>query len=112
MRRRIAFDDVIALLDEVALAHRDVLALRDQIFRRFQFLVARFHDDAALVLVVLAEFDEAVVFRQDRAFLRLACFEQFRHARQAARDVACFGTFGRQTRKHVACANRCTVFHR
>src|SRR6185312_10033796 len=102
----------IALLDEVAFTHRDVLALRNEIFRRFELFVARFDDDAALVLVVLAEFDETVVFRQNRRLFRLACFEQFGHARQTARDVTCLGTFGRQTSENVARANRGTVFHR
>ena len=32
MRRRIAFDDVIALLDIIAFTHADMLALGDQIF--------------------------------------------------------------------------------
>ena len=34
MRRGIAFDDVVALLHIIALAHADVLALGDQIFDR------------------------------------------------------------------------------
>ena len=31
MRRRVAFDDEIALLDDVAVLQMDVLALRDQV---------------------------------------------------------------------------------
>ena len=34
VRRRVAFDDVVALLDEVAILQMDVLALRDQVLDR------------------------------------------------------------------------------
>ena len=60
MRRRIAFDDVVALLYIIALAHADVLTLGDQVLDGLQLLVLRLHDHATLVLVVLAEFDEAI----------------------------------------------------
>ena len=112
MRRRIAFDDVIALFDEIALAHADMLALGDQIFDRLELVALRLDDDAALVLVVLAEFDEAVHLGQHRRFLGLARFEQLRHARQTARDVARLGAFRRNTRQHVAGADLRAVFHR
>ena len=41
VRRRIAFDDVVALLDGVAVLKMDVLALRDQILRRLHVLLGR-----------------------------------------------------------------------
>ena len=34
VRRRVAVDDVVALLDDVAVLHGDVLALRDQVLDR------------------------------------------------------------------------------
>ena len=102
MRRRIAVDDVIALLDEIAILQMDVLALRDEIFHRLDGLVRRFDRDAALVLVIAAEPDGAGLFRDDRRILRLACFEQFRNTRQTAGDVAGLGAFGRDTRNRVA----------
>ena len=107
--RGIAFDDIVALLHIIALAHADMLALGDQILARLQLVVLGLHDDAALVLVVLAELDEAVGLGQHGRFLGLARLEQLRHARQTARDVAGLGAFGRNTRQHVAgmhCPNR------
>ena len=38
MRRRVAVHDVVALLDEVAFLHRDVLAFRHHVFDRIQRL--------------------------------------------------------------------------
>ena len=84
----------------------DVLALRDQILDRLHVLVVRLDRDAALVLVVLAERDGAVDFGDDRRFLRRARFEQFRHPRQTAGDVAGLGAFGRDTRDDVAGLDR------
>ena len=112
VRRGIAFDDVIALLDIIALAHADMLALGDQILGRLDLVRLGLHDDAALVLVVLAEFDKAVGLGQHGRFLGLARFEQLRHARQAARDVAGLGAFGRNTGENVAGADLRAVFHR
>ena len=65
-------------------------------------LVGRLDDDAALVLVVLAEADRARGLRDDRGVLGLARLEQFRHPRQTAGDVAGLGALGRDTRDHVA----------
>ena len=41
VRRRVAFDDVVALLDQVAVLQMDVLALGDQIFRGLFILDVR-----------------------------------------------------------------------
>ena len=60
MRRRVAVEDVVALLDGVAFLQMDVLALRDQVLDRLDALLVRLDRDAALVLVVLAEADRAV----------------------------------------------------
>jgi len=54
VRRRIAVDDVVALLDDVAILKMDVLALRDQVLARLLVLVGRLDGDPALVLVVAA----------------------------------------------------------
>ena len=51
VRRRIAVEDVVALFDEVAFLHVDVLALRDQVLDRLTPRPAA-RSDAALVLVV------------------------------------------------------------
>ena len=86
------------------------LGIRYSIGSSFSFF--GLHDDAALVLVVLAELDEAVGFRQHRRFLGLARLEQLRHARQTARDVARLGAFGRNTRQNVAGLHLRAVLHR
>ena len=112
VRGRIAFDDVIAFLDVIAFAHTDVLALRDEILDRFTLVVLGLHNHAPLVLVVLAELNEAVRFGQDGAVFGLARLEQLRHARQAARDVACLGAFRRDSGEHVAGLHRCALFNR
>ncbi len=56
--------------------HRDVLALGDQELDRFGLVAVgvdvRSDLDPALVLVILAEFDATVHFRDDRAVLRTA----------------------------------------
>ena len=98
----IALDDVVALLDQIAVLQVDVLALRDQILDRLGTLLGRLDRDAALVLVVAAEADRAGDFGDDRGFLRTARLEQLRHARQTAGDVAGLGAFGRDTRDDVA----------
>ena len=98
----IAFDDVVALLDDVAVLQVDVLALRDQILPRLLVLVGRLDDDAALVLVVLAEPDRAGDLGDDRRLLRPPRLEQLRHPRQTAGDVAGLGALGRDTRDDVA----------
>ena len=91
VRRRVAVDDIIALLDDVAVLKMDVLALRDQIFDRLGALFVRHDRQALLVLEVAPELHRAGDFRDDRVILRTARFEQFRHARQTAGDVARLG---------------------
>ncbi len=59
MRRRIAVEQVFALLDEVAFLHRQMFALRDEILHCFQRIILRHNADAALVLVIAAELDPA-----------------------------------------------------
>src|SRR6185369_13153524 len=102
VRRRIAFDDEIALFDDVAVLQMDVLALRDQVLARLLGLVHRLDRDAALVLVVAAETDRARDFRDDRRVLWLAGLEQFGHPRQTAGDVTGLGALRRDTRQDVA----------
>ena len=102
MRRRVAVEDVVALLDGVAFLEMERLALRDQVLDRLQRRIMRLDDDAALVLVVAAEADRAVDLGDDRVILRTAGFEQFGHPRQTAGDVLGLGAFHRDTREHVA----------
>ena len=102
VRRRIAVDDVIALLDNVAILQMDVLALRDQIFDRIGALFARNDAEALLVLVIAAELHRAGDLRDDRVILGTARLEQFRDARQTAGDVARLGALERNTRDDVA----------
>ena len=66
VRRRVAFDDEVALLDHVAVLQVDVLALGDEILPRLLALVVRLDGDAPLVLVVAAEPHRAGDFRDDR----------------------------------------------
>src|SRR5581483_10381645 len=102
VRRGIALDDEVTLLDDVAILQVDVLSLRDQVLARLLGLVGRLDRDAALVLVIAAEADRAGDFRDDGRVLRLASLEQFGHPRQTAGDVARLGAFGRDTGEDVA----------
>src|SRR5262245_16069938 len=102
VRRRIALDDGIALLDQVAVLQVDVLALRDQVFLGLFALIGRLDDDATLVLVVAPEADGARGFGDNRRLLGPARLEQLRHPRQAAGDVAGLGALGRDARDDVA----------
>ena len=101
VRRRVAVEDVFALLDGVAFLQMERLALRDQVLDRLGAFFMRLDDDAALVLVVAAESDRAVDLGDDRVILGTTSFEQFGHARQTAGDVLGLGAFQRDTRQHV-----------
>jgi hypothetical protein len=102
VRRGVAVHDVVALLDEVAFGHRDVLALGHHVLDGLQRLVDGFDRDPALVLVVAPELHVAVDLGDDRVVLGTARLEQFRHARQTAGDVLGLGPFARDPRHHVA----------
>src|SRR6516225_2231243 len=88
VRRRIAFDDGVALLDQVVLG----------LFA----LIGRLDDDATLVLVVAPEADGARGLGDNRRLLGPPRLEQLRHPRQAAGDVAGLGALGRDARDDVA----------
>src|SRR5215471_8590698 len=102
VRRRVALDDGVALLDHVAVLQMDVLALGDQVLLRLFAFVGRLDHDASLVLVVASETDGARGFGDDRGLLRPARLEQLRHPRQTAGDVAGLGALGRDARDDVA----------
>src|SRR6516164_3923345 len=102
MRRGIAFDDEVALLDHVAVLQVNVLALGHEIFSGLLILIGRLDGDAPLVLVVAAEANRAGDFRNDRRLLRPPRLEQLGDTRQTAGDVAGLGTFGRDTGDDVA----------
>src|SRR4029078_12131052 len=97
-----AVDDIVALLDDVAVLKVNVLALRDQVFARLLALGRGLDGDAAVALVVLSEAHGAADLGDDRRFLRLARLEQLRHPRQTAGDVARLSAFGRNTRDQLA----------
>src|SRR5262245_44101833 len=102
VRRRVAFDDEVALFDDVAVLQVDVLALGNEIFPRLLALVGRLDGDAPLVLVVAAETDRAGGLGDDRRFLRTPGLEQLGNARQTAGDVAGLGAFRRDAGDDVA----------
>ena len=112
MGHRVAVHQEVARLHPVAFLDRDVAILGDQVFAGFRALLFRPHDDAPFGLVILAEFDTAGDFRNDREVLRLAGFEQFRHPRQAAGDVAGLAGFPRNAGQHVAGLNLLPVLNR
>src|SRR6185437_11114971 len=87
VRGGIALDDIIALLNDVAVLKVNVLALRDQVLLGLITLAGRLDGDPALVLVVLAEPHRAADFGDNGRFLRPARLEQFRHPWQTAGDV-------------------------
>src|SRR5580692_10138339 len=105
MRRRVAFDDVIALLGGSGILKVDVLALGDQILPGLLILAGRLDGDAPLVLVVAAKPHRAGNLGDHRRFLRPPRLEQLRHPRQTAGDVARLGAFGRDTGDDVAGAD-------
>src|SRR5690606_28640641 len=92
--------DHLALLDELALEHRDVTPLRDQLLVGLAFRAGE--DQALLALGVATEAHGAGDFGQDGRLLRLARFEQVGHARQTAGDVAGLGRLLRDTGNDVA----------
>src|SRR5262252_184493 len=112
VRRRITLDDEVALLDHIAFLQVDVLAFGNEIFPGLLILVGRFDADATFVFVVAAEAHGAGDFRNHRGFLRPARFEQLRHPRQTAGDIARLGAFGRNTRDDVRCLHMRTWINR
>src|SRR5262249_14264197 len=102
MRGWIALDDVIALLDDVAVLQVDVFALRDQVLLWLLTLVRRLDRDPALVLVILAEPYRSPDLGDDRRFLWTPRLGQLCHPGPTAGDIARLCAFGRDTRDHVA----------
>src|SRR5579862_3068470 len=102
VRRRIAFDDVVAFLDEIAVLQVDVFALGDEILPYLLVLAGRLDRDTPLVLVIAAETDRSGNFGDDRGFLGTAGLEQLGDTRQTAGDVARLGALGRDTGDDVA----------
>ena len=91
MGHRIAVHQQIALLDPVALLHGNVLAFGNEVFDRLHVFAVGPHDDPPFGFVILAEFDAAGSFADDRVVLRLARLEQFGDPRQTPGDVPGFG---------------------
>src|SRR5690606_18371722 len=95
-----ARDKGVALLDVVAFLDVDHLGLGDQVLDRITLV--RNDRDLALRLVVTDEFDPAADLGDDRVVLGNARFEQLRHPRQTAGDVAGLGRFARSTGENIA----------
>jgi hypothetical protein len=112
MRRGVAVHDVVALLDEVALGHRDVLALGHHVFDRLHRSRRRARWRSGACSCSRAEFHVAVDFGDDRVILGTARLEEFGHTRQTAGDVLGLGAFARDPRHHVAGLDRLAVFDR
>ena len=108
-RNRRAVHDHLALLHGLALEHRDVTTLRDQVFVLIAFLVG--DHQAQLALGLLAERDDAAGLGEQGVVLGLARLEQFGDTRQTAGDVARLGGFLRDARQHVADADGGAVVH-
>ncbi len=103
VRRRVAVVDEIAALDTVARAGRPSSCRAGSGIRQaLRVSSSGLIVDALLVLVVLAEFDGARDFREDRMILRTPGLEEFRNTRQTAGDVARFRRRRRNTGQHVA----------
>src|SRR5205823_11850068 len=86
VRSRVAFDDEVALFDDVAVLQVDVLTLRNEVLASFLILVHRLDRDTALVLVVAAESNRAGDFRDDRRLPWHARPEPLRDAPPTAGD--------------------------
>ena len=92
VRHERTVDQRVAGPDEVAGVDAQVLAVRDQVLAFDAGLAA--DDDRPLAALLLAEeFDRAVDLGDDGRILRLAGFEDFRHAGQTAGDVLRAGRF-------------------
>ena len=112
MRRRMPIQQVFALLDEVALLDRNMLALGHQILGGLYFIVFRTNDDAALVLVIAAKLHNAVNFGNNGVVLGPAGLEQFSHTRQTTGDIAGLGGLARDAGQHIAGMHRRAVLDR
>src|SRR6516164_6622321 len=102
VRSRIALDDGVAFFNYVAVLQVDMFALGNQIFLLLHIRLVGFDDDATFVLVVAPEPHRTGDFRDDGSFLRSARFEQLRHPRQTARDIAGFRALCGNACDHVA----------
>ena len=86
VRHQRAIDQRVAGPHEVAGVDAQVLAVRDEVLAFDAAFAA--DDDRPLAALLFAEqFDRAVDLGDDGRILRLAGFEDFRHARQTAGDV-------------------------
>ena len=101
MRCRVAINDIIALLNKVAFADRNMFALGDHIFNRLNALVRRLDTNAPLVFVILTKAHIAINFRNDSVIFWTPCLEQFCHPWQTTGDVFGLGTLTRDPRDHI-----------
>src|ERR1700730_6384391 len=102
MRRGIAIDDVIALLNDVAVLKVDVLALRDEIFDGLGALLIWNDRYASLIFIIPPELHSARSLGDDRMILWPAGLEQFGNSWKAARNVARLSRFHRNPRDNIA----------
>ena len=101
VRRGVAVEQELALLDAVALLHGKMPALGDQILDRLLAIVRR-DGDAPLVLVVAAKLHRARDLGDDGVILGPPRLEQLGNPRQTAGDVAGLGALHRNAGEHVA----------
>jgi len=92
----------------VAFLNVHVHTARQRVLTRLAAFV-RHHQNFAGALDDAAVTHDAIDFRDDGRFARLAGFEQLDHARQTARDVLGLGRFARDLRQNVAVVHRLTV---
>ncbi len=112
MRCRVPIEEVIAGPDIVAFIDRKMLAFRNEIFDWLRAFLFRTDRDTTLGLVILAEFDEAVRFRDNGMVLRTPRFEKLGHPGQTTGNILRFGTFAWNTGQHVTGLNVRAVFNR
>ena len=92
MRHRVAVEQEVSLLDKIALADADVLALGDQVLGGIAAVFGA-NDDASLRLVVLAVLDDARNLAHYGVVLGDSRLEEFGDARQTTRNVPRLGRF-------------------
>ena len=91
MGNRIAVHEAVSDFHIIAFLNGNVFAFRNQVFHRFALTITGNDDDAALILIILAEFDPSHGFGNDRIILGLAGLEELRDPGQATGDIAGLG---------------------
>lgn len=88
----------------------DVPSLRDQVLHRLHSRIVRNNRHATLGLMILPEFNNPIILRQNRRILRLPRFEQLGHPRKTSCDVSGFNSFSGNSSQHVTSLHHSAVF--